>query len=176
VAVVAVQAEGGEGDEVAARTDAHLQPAATQQVDDDGILGDPDRELERQRHDAGAEANAGGVGCGMRQEHERCRQAAFPFVEMMLGDPGRIEATLLGLNDLFRSKAIAPGSAGLVEQAGEEAEALDRRSGRHLRHAARSAGRAIQPPSRAGAALSSWRSTFFTISVSLVWVGAGTPM
>ena len=33
-----------------------------------------------------------------------------------------------------------------------------------------------QPPSSAGAAFTSWRSTFLTISVSLAWVGAGTPM
>ena len=35
---------------------------------------------------------------------------------------------------------------------------------------------ARQPPSNAGAAFTSLRSTFFTISVSLAWVGAGTPM
>lgn len=32
------------------------------------------------------------------------------------------------------------------------------------------------PPNNAAAGFSSLRSTFFTISVSLVWVGAGTPI
>ena len=37
-------------------------------------------------------------------------------------------------------------------------------------------GEGDQPPSSDGAAGTSLRSTFFTISVSLAWVGAGTPI
>ena len=126
VTVVAVEAEGREGRQIAARANADFEAAATQQVGDDGILGDADRQLQRQGDDAGAQANARGVGRDMRQEDEGRGQAAFSFVEMMLGDPGRIEAVLLGVDDLFGGESIALGGCRLVEQAGEEAEALDR--------------------------------------------------
>ena len=63
---------------------------------------------------------------GLRQEHEGRRQAALAFVEMMLGDPGRIEAAALGMRDLGGGQAIALGGVGLIEQTGEEAEPLQR--------------------------------------------------
>ena len=61
---------------------------------------------------------------GMRQEHERRRQAAFGFVEMMLRDPGRIEAAALGLHDLRGRQPITLGGVRLVEQAREEPQTL----------------------------------------------------
>ena len=38
----------------------------------------------------------------LRQEHEGRRQSAFAFVEMVLRDPGGIEAAALGVDDLLR--------------------------------------------------------------------------
>src|SRR5690349_14368952 len=60
----------------------------------------------------------------MRQEHERRRQAAFGFVEVMLRDPGRIEAASLGLHDLRGGQSIPLCGARLVEQAREEPQTL----------------------------------------------------
>ena len=105
--------------------DADFQAAAAHQVEHRGILGDADRQLQRQRDDAGAEADARGPRRGLRQEHEGRRQAAFVFVEMVLGDPGRVEAAALGMGDLRGGQPIALGGVGLVEQAGEEAQALE---------------------------------------------------
>src|SRR5690242_19933959 len=60
----------------------------------------------------------------MRQEHQRRRQAAFGFVEVMLRDPGRIEAASLGLHDLRGGQSIPLCGARLVEQAREEPQTL----------------------------------------------------
>ena len=89
--------------------DADFQAAAAHQVEHRGVLGHPDRQLQRQGDDAGAEADARGLRGDLRQEDERRRQAAFVFVEMVLGDPGGIEAAALGMHDLLGGQPIALG-------------------------------------------------------------------
>ena len=58
VAVFVVEFEPGESRRVAAVADAELQPAAADQVEHDGVLGDADRQFQRQGDDAGAEPDA----------------------------------------------------------------------------------------------------------------------
>jgi hypothetical protein len=59
------------------------------------------------------------------EEHERRRQAALVFVKVVLRHPGRIEAEGLGMGDLFGDEAVALGGRCVVEQAAEEAEAIE---------------------------------------------------
>ena len=51
----------------------------------------------------------------MRQEDQGRGQATFELVEMVLGDPGRIEAESLGMNDLLGAEAIALGRGHCIE-------------------------------------------------------------
>ena len=122
--VLAVETEGGEGSEIAARPDADFEPMIAQQIEHDGIFGNPHRQLERQGDDARAEPDARGRGGGVREEHERCRQAALGFMEVMLRDPRRVETAALGLHDLCGCEAITFCRVRLVEQAREEAQPL----------------------------------------------------
>jgi hypothetical protein len=117
--------------EIAARSDADLEAPAGYQVGHHGVLGNTQRQFERQGDDPCSQTDARGPRRGLRQENEGRRQAALAFVEMMLRDPGRIEAETLGMRDLGGGQAIALGGVGLVEQTGEEAEPLQRWSGRH---------------------------------------------
>ncbi len=126
VTVLGVEAEGGEGGEIAARSDAHLEAVVAHQVEHGGVLGDAHRHLERQGDDAGAEPDARGARRRLGEEHERRRQAAFALVEMVLRDPRRIETAALGLLDLRQRQPVAFRGGGLVEQPGEEAQPLDR--------------------------------------------------
>jgi hypothetical protein len=45
----------------------------------------------------------------MAEEDEGRRQPALVLVEMVLRDPGGIEAAALGMDDLFRAEAVALG-------------------------------------------------------------------
>ena len=128
-ALVGVQAERGEGGQVAARPDADFQAAAAHEVEHRGILGHPDRQLQRQGDDAGPEPDARGLRGDLGEEHERRRQAALVLVEVVLGDPGRIEAAALGMHDLRGGQPVALGRGGFVEQTGEKAQFLGRRLG-----------------------------------------------
>ena len=148
VAIVGVEAEGGEGGQVAARPDAHFEAAAGDQVGDGGVLGHAHRQLQRQGDDAGAQPDARGLHRRLGEEHERRRQAAFALVEMMLGDPGRIEAAALGMHDLLGGQPIALGRGGFVEQTGEKAQPLGRRLGHQVNLVGRS--RAMQGPACCG--------------------------
>jgi hypothetical protein len=60
----------------------------------------------------------------LRQEDERPGKAAFVFMEMVLGDPGRIEAEAFGMDDLLGGQPVALGSVRHIEHASEEAQAL----------------------------------------------------
>ena len=152
VPLLAFEAEGGEGRHVATRSDTDFEAAAAHQVGDDGILGDADRQFQRQGDDAGAQPDSRRVGGDMGQEHEGGGQSAFALMEMVLGDPGRIEAAFLGMPDLLGGEAVALGCVDLVEQAGEEAEALDRKRGHGLNLGGSSGGPARTGTSRTGRA------------------------
>ena len=122
-AILRVLAEREERRGRRARAEPELGASARQQVEHDRVLGDPHRVLERQRDDAGAEPDPRRDRGGVREEHERRRQAALRGVEVVLRDPGRVEAVPFGGHDLLGRDAIALGGGGLVEQAGEESDA-----------------------------------------------------
>ena len=102
------------------------------QVEHRGVLGDSDRQLQRQGDDPRPQADPRCLGGDLGQEDERRGKAAFILMEMMLGDPGRIEAAAFGVDDLRGGQPVALGGVRLIEQAREEAQALGRRSSRHL--------------------------------------------
>ena len=62
----------------------------------------------------------------MREKDKGRGQAALAFVEMMLGDPGRVEALGFGMGDLLGDQAVAFAGRYLIEQAAEEAQAWGR--------------------------------------------------
>jgi hypothetical protein len=59
----------------------------------------------------------------MGQKHKRGGKTAFIPIKVMLSDPGRVEAVPLGMNDLLGGESISLSRCGLIEEAGEEAEA-----------------------------------------------------
>ena len=81
---------------IATSPHAEFQPAAAQHVEHGGVLGHPDRVLERQRDDRGAKPDPLGLRGHPRQEHQRRRQAAFLHVEVMLGHPSDVVTEALG--------------------------------------------------------------------------------
>ena len=85
-----------------ARADAEHDAAVRQDVDEDGVLDDADRVVERQGDDAGAELDAAGLGREIGHVGEAVRHDAVAGGEVMLGDPGRVVAQPLGLDDLVR--------------------------------------------------------------------------
>ena len=68
-------------------------------------LCDPDRLLERQGHNARAEANSRRACRDMSETHERGR-AACVAIKVMLSNPGQVEAVPLRVNDLLGREAI----------------------------------------------------------------------
>ena len=94
-----------------AASDTHFQAAATHQVEHRGVLGHPDRQLQRQGHDPRPEADPRGLGGDLGQEDERRGQAALVFMEMVLGDPGRIEAEPFGVDDLRGRQPVPLGGS-----------------------------------------------------------------
>jgi hypothetical protein len=62
----------------------------------------------------------------MGQEDERRRKPAFGFMEVMLGDPGRVEPVSLRMNDLLGRQPIALARTRLIQKAGEESEPLSK--------------------------------------------------
>ena len=96
------------------------------------VFGHPDRQLQRQGHDRRAEADPRRLRGQLRQEDERRGKAALVFVEMMLRDPGRIEAEPFRLDDLRGRQPVPLGGIRLVEQAREEAQASGQGGYRHV--------------------------------------------
>ena len=92
VTVVAVQTEGGVHAQVAAGRHADLQAPPRHDIEHRRIFGHPDRQLQRQGDDGGPQPDARRSRGDLRQEDEGRRQATLGFMEMVLGDPGRIEA------------------------------------------------------------------------------------
>jgi hypothetical protein len=88
-----------------------------------GVLRHSDRELERQRHDPGPQADSRRPGSDLGEKHKRCRQAAFILVKMVLRHPCGVKAAAFGMDDLRGGHAIALGCIRLIEQAGEKAKA-----------------------------------------------------
>lgn len=60
----------------------------------------------------------------VRQKQQRRRQAAFTFVEVVLGNPGAVKTVAFGVADLFSCQTIALLRRSVVEQAGEKSRAF----------------------------------------------------
>src|SRR6201993_1134522 len=106
-ALGAVEAEGVICGQVTAGADPDLEPTATHQVEYRGVLRHSDRELERQRHDPGAQADPRRPGSDLGEKHKRRWQAAFVFVKMVLRHPCGAKAAAFGMHDLRSGQAIA---------------------------------------------------------------------
>ena len=130
-ALGAVQAERLVSRQIAAGPDPHFQAAAAHQVEHRGILGHPDRQLQRQRDDPGPQTDPRGLRGDLGQKHEGRRQAAFVLVKMVLRDPGEFEAAAFGMHDLRDGQSVALGRVRPIEQAGEKAQPYRRLRCRH---------------------------------------------
>src|SRR6185436_12610206 len=97
------------------------------------ILGHAERHLQRQGDDGGSQPDVRRSRCGVRQEDKGRRQAALELMEMVLGDPGSIEAEPLRMDDLLRAQPIAFGRGHCIEYAREETQALFWSCRRHWR-------------------------------------------
>ena len=124
VALVLVEAEGQEGLGRGAGAEAEFEPPARQQIEHRGILGDADRVLHRQDDDAGAEPDPRRARGDEAEERQRRGQSPFVAVEMVLGDPGAVEALPLGMDDLLGGEPVAFAGRRIVEDAGEEAQSF----------------------------------------------------
>jgi hypothetical protein len=122
----AIETEGLIGRQVAAGADPDLEPTATHQIEYRGVLSHSDRQLERQRHDPGPQADARRPGSDLGEKHKRCRQAAFVLVKMVLRHPCGVKAAAFRMHDLRGGQAIALGCIRLIEQASEKAKAQRR--------------------------------------------------
>src|SRR5271165_5293427 len=67
----AIETEGLIGRQVAAGADPDLEPTATHQIEYRGVLSHSDRQLERQRHDPGPQADARRPGSDLGEKHKR---------------------------------------------------------------------------------------------------------
>src|ERR1700728_2716647 len=120
--VRAVAPKAGESGRRPTRAEPELEAPVRDQVEHRRVFGDADGLVERQRHDARAKANSRCARCGMREKHKRGRKTALVPVEVMLSDPGRIEAVSLRVNDLLGREAIPLPCGRLIEKPGEETE------------------------------------------------------
>src|SRR5206468_11125290 len=66
------------------------------------------------------------------KEDERRGKAALVFMEMVLGDPRRIEAEPFGVDDLRGRQPVPLGGVRLIEQTREETQAFRQHRYRHL--------------------------------------------
>ncbi len=110
-AISAFQAKGREGGRRAAGPEPDLQSPAGEQIENGGVLGHPDRIFERQRNDTGSKTDARRLRGDMGKENQGRRKAAFVRVEMVLRDPGRVEAETLGGDDLLLCVMVASSSS-----------------------------------------------------------------
>jgi len=91
-------------DEAAA--DAEIEATLRKLIEGRGLLGDPDRIVERQHGRAGAKPDALGAGRQIGQECVIGRKQSAVADEMVLDDPGVIDADLIGELDLLDDAAI----------------------------------------------------------------------
>src|ERR1700691_2765262 len=122
-AIRAVAAEAGESRWRAAGPKPKLEAAVRNKVEHRCVFGDADGLFKWESYDAGAETNSGRSRRDMGQKHKRGGKTAFIPIKVMLSDPGRVEAVPLGMNDLLGGESISLSRCGLIEEAGEEAEA-----------------------------------------------------
>src|SRR5207237_10287814 len=92
-----------------------IEPAAGQQVEGRGLLGEQDRVVPRQYQYGGAEAQGRGARAEPGQQVEAGRDLAEPG-EMVLDDKGRVKAERLGLDIVRDPVAEALAAVGIRRQ------------------------------------------------------------
>jgi hypothetical protein len=128
--VCAVAPEAFKSGRCAAGAEPELETAVRNQVEHRRVFGDADWLFERQGYDARAKTNSRRARRDMRQKDEWGRKAPFVPVKVVLGDPRRLEAVPLRVNDLLRSEPISLSCGRLIEKPSEETEP----SGSRRRH------------------------------------------
>ncbi len=109
-----------------ALADAEFEPAAGEQIDGGGLLGEQHRIVPREHDDGGAEAERLGARRDPGQQVQRGRDLAEAG-EMMLDHEGRVIAQRLGLDVVFdvvleALTAVEVGAAALRLRAAEQSE------------------------------------------------------
>ena len=106
-----------------ARAEPEHEAAVAQNIDECRVLGDPQRIGERERHHRGADLDPLGQRREIAGIHEHIRHDAVFVAEMMLGDPGVIEAERVGPHDLARHPRMdVPMRIGLQVNVGMRCE------------------------------------------------------
>ena len=100
-AVLEVDAERVELILAVARAEPQHEAPAGQDVDEGGVLRDPQRIGERQGHDGSADLDALGQRREITGVDEHVRHDAVFIREVVLGDPGVVVAELVGPHDLL---------------------------------------------------------------------------
>ena len=150
--VGAVQPESGEGGRRAAGAQSKLEAAVRNEVEHRRVLGHADRLFQRQGHDARAETNSRRARRDMGEKHKRRGKTAFVSVEVMLGDPGRVEAMTLRLNDLLRREPVALCRCRPIQKPGEETKPY----GFSPRHACRARSGVVERAKGRGVSPRAW--------------------
>src|SRR5205823_12107058 len=106
IRLVHIDAEAGELVVAVALADAEIEPAAGQEVEGRGLLGQKDRIMPGQHNDGGAEPQRRRAGAKPGQEVQRRRNLAVSG-EMVLDYKGAAKAERLGLDIVFDEVAEA---------------------------------------------------------------------
>jgi hypothetical protein len=85
---------------------AEREPAVAQDIDEGGVLGDPQRVGKRQRHHRRADFDQLGQRREVAGVDENVRHDPVFVAEMMLGDPGIVVAEFVGAHDLRRHARV----------------------------------------------------------------------
>lgn len=125
-AILEGRVEGRERRGIIAAADAELEPAAAQHVERRRILGEADRQFQRDGDDRRAEADARRPRGHGSQEDEGRGTGTGPLAprrEMVLRDPSDIEAQLLRRDEQIDELAEQLRRLGIRFEVGQEAEA-----------------------------------------------------
>ena len=88
----------------------------------------------------------------MGEKHKRRGKTAFVSVKVMLGDPGRVEAMTLRLNDLLRREPVALCRCRSIQKPGEETKPY----GFSPRHACRARSGVVERAKGRGVSPRAW--------------------
>ena len=88
-----------------AHADAEVEAPAGEQRERGGVLGESDRVVQRQQHQVRADPHPGRALGDRGGDHERRGRVAV-VDEVVLGEPHRVEAELLGGDDLVERAAV----------------------------------------------------------------------
>ena len=106
----------------AAGAESELEAAVRDEIEHRRVFRDADRLFERQGHDARAKTNSRRARRDIGEKYKRGGKTAFIAIKVVLGDPGRVEAVPLRVNDLLNRKPIPLSCGRPIEKPSEETE------------------------------------------------------